>query len=411
MRASWSLTPPTNVTGLHPRVVVGLTGGIAAYKVVSVIRSLVERGCDVHVIPTESALNFVGRATLEAVSRNPVHDSVFDGVSEVRHVAMGQSADAILIAPATANSLSAIAEGRADSLLLTSVLASTAPIVVAPAMHTEMWEQESTQANVATLVSRGVHLVGPASGRLTGNDSGVGRLAEPDDIVEAVLAVLAPKDFVGVRVLITAGGTREPIDPVRFIGNRSTGAMGVALAEAARDRGADVTLIAAHLEVPTPRGMRVIDVGTAAELRDAVLREFVSTDVFISSAAVSDYRVASPSPVKLKKSSGVPTLELVENPDVLAEAAAGKGDRVVVGFAAETDSGNFEAELARKAVAKGVDLLVGNLVGESQGFGNVPTDIVLVNSEGVRVDEVSGSKAHVAGRILDRVSRQKDSAR
>lgn len=399
------------MTGQHPRVVVGLTGGIAAYKVVSVIRSLVERGCDVHVIPTEAALNFIGRATLEAVSRNPVHDSIFDGVAEVRHVALGQAADVILVAPATANSLSALAEGRADSLLLTTILASTAPLVIAPAMHTEMWENASTQANIDTLSGRGVRLVGPTVGRLTGADSGVGRLSEPDDIVDAVFAAISPRDFDNTAVLITAGGTREPIDPVRYIGNRSTGAMGVAIAEAARDRGARVTLIAAHLEVPVPRGVTVIQVDTAASLRDVVMSEFGSVDVFIAAAAVSDYRVASPASQKLKKSDGAPVIELVENPDVLAEVARVKGTRYVVGFAAETDTTGFDVELSRKAKSKGVDLLVGNIVGESQGFGNNETAIVLVNSEGVRVDSVSGSKSHVATHILDHVSRQKDSSR
>lgn len=399
------------MTGHQPRIVVGLTGGIAAYKVVSVIRSLVERGCDVHVIPTESALNFIGRATLEAISRNPVHDSLFDGVSEVRHVALGQSADAILIAPATANSLSALAEGRADSLLLTTVLASTAPLVVAPAMHTEMWEHPSTQANLSTLGARGVHVVEPTVGRLTGSDSGAGRLAEPTDIVDAVLSLLTPHDLDGVAVLVTAGGTREPIDPVRFIGNRSTGAMGVALATNARERGATVTLIAAHLEVSPPRGVRLIDVSTAAEMHRAVSQEFGACDVFISAAAVSDYRVVAPSDSKLKKSAGTPRLDLELNPDILSEFARVKGDRFVVGFAAETDESRFDTELARKATEKGVDLLVGNLVGASRGFGNNSTDIVLINSEGVRIDTASGSKAHVAARILDRVSRQKDSAR
>lgn len=399
------------MTGHQPRIVVGLTGGIAAYKVVSVIRSLVERGCDVHVIPTESALNFIGRATLEAISRNPVHDSLFDGVSEVRHVALGQSADAILIAPATANSLSALAEGRADSLLLTTVLASTAPLVVAPAMHTEMWEHPSTQANLSTLVARGVHVVEPTVGRLTGSDSGAGRLAEPTDIVDAVLSLLTPHDLDGVAVLVTAGGTREPIDPVRFIGNRSTGAMGVALATNARERGATVTLIAAHLEVSPPRGVRLIDVSTAADMHRAVAQEFGACDVFISAAAVSDYRVVAPSDSKLKKSSGTPRLDLELNPDILSEFARVKGDRFVVGFAAETDESRFDTELARKATEKGADLLVGNLVGASRGFGNNSTDIVLINSEGVRIDTASGSKAHVAARILDRVSRQKDSAR
>lgn len=399
------------MTGQHPRVVVGLTGGIAAYKVVSVIRSLVERGCDVHVIPTEAALNFIGRATLEAVSRNPVHDSIFDGVAEVRHVALGQAADVILVAPATANSLSALAEGRADSLLLTTILASTAPLVIAPAMHTEMWENASTQANIDTLSGRGVRFVGPTVGRLTGADSGVGRLSEPDDIVDAVFAAISPRDFDNTAVLITAGGTREPIDPVRYIGNRSTGAMGVALAEAARDRGARVTLIAAHLEVPIPRGVTVIQVDTATSLRDAVMSEFGSADVFIAAAAVSDYRVASPASQKLKKSAGAPVIELVENPDVLAEVSLVKGARYVVGFAAETDTTGFDGELVRKAKSKGVDLLVGNIVGESQGFGNNETTILLVDSEGTRVDSVTGNKSHVASRILDHVSRQKDGSR
>ena len=399
------------MTGQHPRVVVGLTGGIAAYKVVSVIRSLVERGCDVHVIPTEAALNFIGRATLEAVSRNPVHDSIFDGVAEVRHVALGQAADVILVAPATANSLSALAEGRADSLLLTTILASTAPLVIAPAMHTEMWENASTQANIDTLSGRGVRFVGPTVGRLTGADSGVGRLSEPDDIVDAVFAAISPRDFDNTAVLITAGGTREPIDPVRYIGNRSTGAMGVALAEAARDRGARVTLIAAHLEVPIPRGVTVIQVDTATSLRDAVMSEFGSADVFIATAAVSDYRVASPASQKLKKSAGAPVIELVENPDVLAEVSLVKGTRYVVGFAAETDTTGFDGELVRKAKSKGVDLLVGNIVGESQGFGNNETTIVLVDGEGTRVDSVTGNKSHVASRILDHVSRQKDGSR
>ena len=399
------------MNGHRPRIVVGLTGGIAAYKVVSVIRDLVERGLDVHVIPTESALNFIGRATLEAISRNPVHDSLFDGVAEVRHVALGQSADAILIAPATAHSLAALAEGRGDSLLLTTVLASTAPVVVAPAMHTEMWESAATVANVATLTDRGIRFVGPAEGRLTGTDSGVGRLADPSEIVEAVLSSLAPRDLDGVNVLITAGGTREPIDPVRYIGNRSTGAMGVALADEAHRRGATVTLIAAHLEVPLPRGVTVVQVGTALEMLDAVRARVESSDVFISAAAVSDYRVVNRSKSKLKKTDGIPTIELELNPDIVATVAETKGDRFVIAFAAETEASNFDSVIADKAVRKGVDLLVGNLVGESRGFGNNDTDIVLVNSEGVLLGEVSGSKAHVAARILDRVSRQKDSAR
>lgn len=397
--------------GLRPHVVVGIAGGIAAYKAVSVIRELVERGADVHVIPTETALQFIGKATLEAISRNPVYESIFDGVAEVRHVALGQSADAILIVPATANTLSALADGRANSLLLTTALASTAPLIVAPAMHSEMWENESTQHNVETLAARGIQFVGPVSGRLTGSDSGIGRLADPTDIVNAVLAATSPRDLSGRHVVITAGGTREPIDPVRFIGNRSTGAMGVALAENARSRGATVTLIAAHLEVPTPRGVRVVSVSTAEEMFTAVQGEFEACDVFISAAAVSDYRVTQSSSTKLKKRDGIPELTLVENPDILATMASRKGDRFIIGFAAETDTESFESTLAEKARSKGVDLLVGNIVGESRGFGNNETDIVLVNSEGVLVASESGSKSRLAAVILNRVSRQKDSAR
>ena len=248
-----------------PRVIVGLTGGIAAYKVVTVIRRLVERGCDVDVIASESALNFVGSATIEAISRNPVNVGLFDGVSEVRHVSLGQSADVILIAPATANTLSNLADGRADSLLLTTVLASACPIVVAPAMHTEMWDNDATVANVQTLVNRGFVFVGPDTGRLTGSDSGTGRLADEDRIVDTVLAQLIAPDFNGVTAVVTAGGTREPIDPVRYIGNRSTGEMGVRLAEALTRRGAEVILIAAHLEVTVPRGIRVVGVSTATD--------------------------------------------------------------------------------------------------------------------------------------------------
>jgi len=403
------LTRPTNPPRKQPRVLVGLTGGIAAYKVVSVIRTLVERGCDVTVVPTVSALNFIGRATLEAISRNPVHDSLFDGVSEVRHVALGQSADVILVAPATAEVLASLAEGRADSLLLTSVLASRAPVVIAPAMHAEMWENPATQANVQTLTQRSLAFVGPVRGRLTGNDSGIGRLVEPGEIVDAVLSAALPKDLDGQRVLVTAGGTREPIDHVRFIGNRSTGAMGVAIARAARDRGATVTLIAANLEVAPPSGVSVVPVSTTEELRRAALDEIQSADVVFAAAAVSDYRVAEVSPHKLKKRDGVPVLNLIPNPDILEELCRADGDRIIVGFAAETNEEGFDDELAAKASAKGVDYLVGNVVGESQGFGNIGTRVVVVDGKGARVGEFHGSKDSVASALLEHVSRQKAS--
>ena len=397
-----------SMTAGRPRIVVGLTGGIAAYKVVGVIRELVRRGADVTVVPSESSREFIGQATLEAISRNPVHYSLFDDVAQVRHVALGQAADAVLIAPATANTLAALAEGRSDSLLLTTVLATSAPVVVAPAMHTEMWENPATRTNIQTLTDRGVILVGPGTGALTGDDVGVGRLANDDEIVDAVWSAIQPADLAGLRVLITAGGTREPIDPVRFIGNRSTGHMGVACAIVARDRGASVTLVGAHLEVPVPAGITTVPVSTAADMRAAVLDRVGQSDVFLSVAAVSDYRVANFSPHKLKKTDGVPHLELEQNPDILREVIESDYAGIVVGFAAETDDEKFSEIASEKARSKGADLLVANLVGESRGFGSVATSTLFLNSVGSVLDTIDGSKMAVASRIFDLVSRQKE---
>ena len=391
----------------HPRVVVGLTGGIAAYKVVSVIRELVSAGCDVHVVPSESALHFVGRATLEAISRNPVHVSLFDGVAEVRHVALGQSADVILVAPATANTLSALATGRADSLLLTTIIASRAPVVIAPAMHTEMWENPATVHNVSTLMSRGVRCVGPAVGRLTGADSGVGRLEEPAVIVDAVLSAMIPADLNGMRILVSVGGTREPIDPVRYIGNRSSGIQGFAIARAASQRGANVTMVVGSVDVPIPLGITCIRVETAEQMRSAMLQHSTQSDAIIMAAAVSDYRVVQISAEKLKKIDGVPTLTLTENPDILAELTALAGRRCVVGFAAETDTEHFHQYARAKAIRKQADLLVANSVGDDMVFGRDETHVSLYNREGEVVDAVSGSKTSVAHRILDHISRWK----
>ncbi len=396
------------MTGRRPKIVVGLTGGIAAYKVVSVIRALVKGGADVTVVPSESALNFIGKSTLEAISRNPVHESIFDDVAQVRHVALGQSADAVVVAPATANTLSALAEGRGDSLLLTTVLASTAPIIVAPAMHTEMWEKAATRENVALLSERGVTFVGPVAGELTGGDSGVGRLADVDDIVDSVWSAVHTRDLEGQTVLITAGGTREPIDPVRVIGNRSTGHMGIACARAARDRGAHVVLVAAHLEVDVPSGITVVTVSTANEMHRAVREHLPDADAFLSVAAVSDFRVANQSTAKLKKSSGVPEIRLELNPDILADAVAQRTGTFIVGFAAETDEARLAEIAGAKAVAKGVDLLVANVVGEATGFGSSLTSTLFINNEGSVIDAVTGTKTAVASRILDLVSRQKE---
>ena len=429
-------------------IVVGITGGIAAYKAVGVIRALVLEGHSVHVVATEAALRFVGRPTLEAISRNPVATDLYEGVAEVRHVAIGQSADLIVIAPATANTIAKLAVGLADDLLGNTVLASTAPLVIAPAMHTEMWQNPATVANIATLRSRGVTIVGPAVGQLTGKDSGPGRMEEPDTIVRAALAAIeggatrdaaapavaaasAPDqpaavvslterrragefvrparggdDLAGRRIVITAGGTREPLDPVRFLGNRSSGRQGIALAVAAKARGADVTLIAAHLEVAPPEGVRLIEVGTANELQDAVTEAARSADIVVMAAAVADYRPAVVRSDKIKKTDAGDrlTVELVANPDVLKGLAAAKRDgQTIVGFAAETEQDpSALVELGRRKLeAKGSDFLILNQVGWSHGFATESNEIVVLKRGGDIVMEASGTKLSVADRILD----------
>ncbi|PVZ94904.1 bifunctional phosphopantothenoylcysteine decarboxylase/phosphopantothenate--cysteine ligase CoaBC [Amnibacterium flavum] len=392
-------------------IVVGITGGIAAYKAVSVVRELVLRGHDVHVVATEAALRFVGSPTLEAISRNQLNTDLYEGVSEVRHVALGQRADLIVVAPATADFLAKTANGLADDLLGNTVLASRAPVVVAPAMHTEMWQNAATVDNIATLRSRGVHIVGPESGQLTGTDVGPGRMSEPLDIVDAALAVVRPNDLAGRRIVITAGGTREPLDPVRFIGNRSSGRQGIALAEAARDRGAHVTLLVAHLEVPPPRGVALVEVGTAAELSDAVAEHAAHADIVIMAAAVADYRPVEVADGKLKKEAlgDELTVHLVANPDILRSLTSGTltphrpDGQVVVGFAAETeaDDERFLQIGREKAARKGADLLVVNRVGWQLGFATESNTIVVLDRTGSIVGEAAGDKVSVAHRILD----------
>ncbi len=429
-------------------IVVGVTGGIAAYKAVGVIRALVLEGHSVHVVATEAALRFVGRPTLEAISRNPVATDLYEGVAEVRHVAIGQSADLIVIAPATANTIAKLAVGLADDLLGNTVLASTAPLVIAPAMHTEMWQNPATVANIATLRERGVTIVGPAVGQLTGKDSGPGRMEEPETIVRAALAVVgggaaeadaalvpaaasAPAqpaavvslterrragefirparggdDLAGRRIVITAGGTREPLDPVRFLGNRSSGRQGIAIAVAAKARGAEVTLIAAHLEVPPPDGVRLIEVGTANELQDAVTEAARNADIVVMAAAVADYRPSEVRSDKIKKTDAGDrlTLELVANPDILAGLAASKREgQTIVGFAAETEQDpSALVELGRnKLRSKGTDFLILNQVGWSHGFATESNEVVVLKRGGDIVMEASGTKLSVADRILD----------
>lgn len=390
-------------------IVVGITGGIAAYKAVGVVRALVLAGHDVHVVPTEGALRFVGRPTLEAISRNPVHTDLYEGVAEVRHVAIGQAADLIVIVPATANTIAKLAAGLADDLLGNTVLASEAPLVIAPAMHTEMWRNPATQANVATLRSRGVTIVGPAVGQLTGADSGPGRMAEPDVIVAAALdrvAASARRDLAGRRVVVTAGGTREPLDPVRFLGNRSSGKQGVAIADAARARGAEVTLIAANLETAPPAGCEVRRVSTALELQQAVTDAAAGADVVVMAAAVADYRPAGVSEAKIKKDasdSGL-TLELVRNPDILAGLGHAPHDgTLLVGFAAETepDDERLLALGRAKREAKGADLLVVNRVGWNEGFAADENSVVVIGRGGEIVTRAHGTKMSVAEDILD----------
>ncbi|WP_022885129.1 bifunctional phosphopantothenoylcysteine decarboxylase/phosphopantothenate--cysteine ligase CoaBC [Glaciibacter superstes] len=404
----------------HRTIVVGIAGGIAAYKAVSVVRAFVLQGHSVHVVATDAALRFIGKPTLEAISRNPVHSDLYEGVAEVRHVAIGQSADLIVIAPATANTIAKLATGLADDLLGNAVLASTAPLVIAPAMHTEMWNNPATVANIATLRSRGVTIVGPGSGRLTGSDTGPGRMSEPDEIVEAATAVLATEgrdsgsgtvgDLAGKRVVISAGGTREPLDPVRFLGNRSSGKQGVALATAAGARGASVTLIGANLEVAVPDGLRrTINVGTTLELQEAMDEAAREADLVIMAAAVADYRPTEVRQGKIRKeeTGDTLTLELVKNPDILAGLVATRsGNQLIVGFAAETEPDDDRLlEIGRaKLVRKGCDFLVINRVGWQEGFAVDDNRVLVLDRGGDIVAEAAGSKMSVADRILDVVA-------
>jgi phosphopantothenoylcysteine decarboxylase/phosphopantothenate--cysteine ligase len=400
-------------------IVVGITGGIAAYKAVNVVRGLVLAGHDVHVVATEAALRFVGRPTLEAISRNPVHSELYEGVAQVRHVAIGQAAELIVVAPATANSIAKIATGLADDLLGNTILASKAPLLLAPAMHTEMWQNPATVANVATLRARGVRFVGPATGQLTGSDSGPGRMAEPDEIVAAALAVadagagagtVHDADLVGRRILVTAGGTREPLDPVRFIGNRSSGKQGVALARAAAARGGDVTLIVANLDDGVlddlPASIAVQHVSTTLELQEAALLAAGTADLIVMAAAVADYRPETVADRKIKKETQGDTLDLrlVKNPDILHELVQGRHDgQVIVGFAAETEpdaAALLELAVAKRA-RKGVDFLVVNRVGWTETFGSDRNAVMVLDATGRNVAEASGDKAAVAARILD----------
>lgn len=402
-------------------VVVGVSGGIAAYKTVQLVRALVTNGHEVHVIPTDDALRFVGTATWEAVSRHPVTTSVHDDVAEVRHVALGTQADLVIVAPATANTLARMAAGIADNLLGVTLLATTAPVLVAPAMHTAMWEHAATRDNLTTLRARGVHVIGPADGPLTGGDSGPGRMSEPDEILAAALALLPAgdatahrTDLEGMTVAVSTGGTREPIDPVRFLGNRSSGRQGAAVALAAAERGAHVRLVAAHVDegvlaeaLRHPR-VEVERVSTAAEL-DAAMRDAAAgSDVVVMVAAVADFRVAEVSTEKIRKEDGDGslTLPLVQNPDVLAGlVAARRPGQVIVGFAAETaiDDEELRERGRRKLARKGADLLAANRVGDGLGFEADDNAVILLAADGTEAT-ASGTKRAVADALWDAVA-------
>ncbi|HEX8969977.1 bifunctional phosphopantothenoylcysteine decarboxylase/phosphopantothenate synthase [Oryzihumus sp.] len=401
------------------RVVLGVSGGIAAYKACLLLRLLTESGHDVTVVPTAAALEFVGAPTWAALSGKPVATDVWSAVHEVPHVRLGQQADLVVVAPATADLLARAAHGLADDLLTNTLLTARCPVVLAPAMHTEMWEHAATRANVATLRSRGVHVIEPASGRLTGADTGPGRLPEPEDIFavcrellaaagaaagavpgtgepSATGAVASDLPLAGRRVVVSAGGTREPIDPVRFLGNRSSGKQGFAIAAVAAARGAEVTLVAANADLPVPAGVNVVPVETVLELREAVTTAAKEADVVVMAAAPADFRPAHYSASKIKKShdpdvpggdESAPVIELVRNPDVLAElvqARAAASSPVIVGFAAETgdESGTVMDHARAKLERKGCDVLVVNEVGPGKAFGQDDNTVHILQRDG-----------------------------
>ncbi|BBZ75671.1 phosphopantothenate synthase [Mycolicibacterium anyangense] len=403
------------------RIIVGVAGGIAAYKACSLVRQLSEAGHDVRVIPTESALRFVGAATFEALSGHPVRTGVFEDVDEVPHVRLGQEADLVVIAPATADLLARAVAGRADDLLTATLLTARCPVLYAPAMHTEMWQHPATQHNVDTLRRRGAVVLEPASGRLTGADSGAGRLPEPEEIATFAQLLLSrhdalPHDLSGVKVLVTAGGTREAIDPVRFIGNRSSGKQGYAVARVAAQRGADVTLIAGNtVGLADPAGAHVLHITSAAQLHEAVTKHAPDAHVLVMAAAVADFRPASVAATKIKKQPGVqegPTIELVRTDDVLAGVVHQRIDgqlpnmRAVVGFAAETGDANGDVlfHARTKLARKGCDLLVVNAVGEGRAFEVDSNDGWLLGADGTEAALEHGSKTLMASRIVDAIA-------
>ncbi len=413
------------------RVVLGVSGGIAAYKAALLLRLLTEGGCDVTVIPTAAALRFVGEPTWSALSGHPVTDQVWDDVHEVRHVRLGQQAQLVVVAPATADLLARAAHGLADDLLTNTLLTTRAPVLFVPAMHTEMWQHPATQANVALLRQRGAHVMEPDSGRLTGLDSGPGRLPEPEDIHTECLRLLAATSgtsssppspavdlretstggpsLAGLRVAVSAGGTREPLDPVRFLGNRSSGKQGYALAEVAARWGASVELVSANVALPAPAGVTITRVETALDLREAMREVAGRVDVVVMAAAVADFRPKRYAASKIKKARpGLepdPTIELVRNPDILAELVAARGVAkrpLIVGFAAETgdDSGDVLHHARAKLQFKGCDLLVANEVGVDLTFGKDLTTVHILSRDSDEVVQAGPGSKHEAAAAI-----------
>jgi phosphopantothenoylcysteine decarboxylase / phosphopantothenate---cysteine ligase len=396
-----------------PRVVLGVSGGIAAYKACEVLRGLTETGHDVRVVPTRSALRFVGVATWAALSGRPVSSEVWDDVHEVPHVRLGQEADLVVVVPATADLLARAAHGFADDLLTSTLLTARCPVLYVPAMHTEMWEHPATVDNVSILRSRGAVVIDPAVGRLTGADTGRGRLPDPDEIVAIARYLLAGAiggaDLAGRHVVVSAGGTREHLDPVRFLGNRSSGRQGYALARAAVSRGAKVTLVSANVALSDPAGADVVRVVSAADLRAAVLDAAATADAVVMAAAVADFRPTSYANTKIKKpvDGGVPNIELERTDDILAELATNRrrAGQVVVGFAAETgDAAGSVLEHGRaKLAAKGCDLLVVNEVGGDRGFESEDNEAVVLGADGSSTPVPRGPKAALAHVVWDLV--------
>jgi len=387
------------------RVLLGVTGGIAAYKACVLTRLLTQVGATVQVVMTPSATRFVGTDTFAALSGRPAYTEVWEEPGSVLHVRLAHGADVAVVAPATANVIAKLSGGIADDLITSTLLEATCPLLLAPAMHSGMWEHPATQANVRALQERGTVVVGPARGPLAAGDEGVGRMAEPEDILAALEEVASRgRDLAGRRIVVTAGPTWEPIDPVRFVGNRSTGRMGFALAREAFARGADVTLVVGPGTVEPPEVPRVVRVVTAEEMRMAVLEAAEDADAVIMAAAVADFRPREAAPGKLKKEGGPPRLELVPTPDILAELGEVKGDRVLVGFAAETE--DVEGAGRAKLVAKGLDLVVANEVGrEGTGFGSESNHAAILSRTGDDEPLREWRKAELAAAVCDRLTK------